>query len=350
MRDVLDAIGCSRRRRRAGGVRDRDLDDPVGAAPARREDGDQRERPDRGLGLRRLCRSRRRGPRGRDLRGRRGDGSSTTASPTATPGRWVSCGGEIDVWLELADGELWDEVRALLAADGYGMLYTDTKTGAKHLERGVLEATGLRDDGVFVEVVEGPLRLVVFGAAEAAEHLCADGSQLGWRTTVVDPRGALATRERLPSAGEIVNAWPDEASDRIDERTAVVTLSHEERLDIPAIAVGLERHARYIGAIGARRTEERRRAALVERGFSEADPPPYPRAGRLRPRRPRAGAGRACDRGRDRRRHLRRREARPHLRRSRVAPVPTRQDRPRWWKIVQMQAVSLLPPIPKGGA
>ena len=183
----------------------------------------------------------------------------------------LSCGGEIDVWLEAADTDLWRDVRALLDADEYGMLYTNTETGEKRLERGVLESTGLRDDGTFAEAIEGPLRVIIFGAAEAAEHLCAYGNQLGWRTTVVDARPALATRERMPSAGEIVNAWPDEVLDRIDERTAVVTLSHEERLDIPAVAAALERHARYIGAVGARRTAERRRAALSEQGFTETD-------------------------------------------------------------------------------
>ena len=183
----------------------------------------------------------------------------------------LSCGGEIDVWVEEADPALWRDNQALLDEDGYGMLYTDTSTGEKRLERGVLESTGLRDDGVFAEVVEGPLRVVVFGAAAAAEPLCAYGRQLGWRTTVVDARPALATPDRVPSADEIVQAWPDQAADRIDERTVVVTLSHEERLDVPAIAEALRRNARYVGAIGAKRTQERRRAALLEQGFSEDD-------------------------------------------------------------------------------
>ena len=183
----------------------------------------------------------------------------------------LSCGGEIDVWVEEADPALWRDIRSLLDEDGYGMLYTDTNTGEKRLERGVLESTGLRDDGVFAEVVEGPLRVVVFGAAAAAEPLCAYGRQLGWRTTVVDARPALATPDRVPSADEIVQAWPDQAADRIDERTVVVTLSHEERLDIPEIAEALRRNARYVGAIGAKRTQERRRAALLEQGFSEDD-------------------------------------------------------------------------------
>ena len=109
---------------------------------------------------------------------------------------------------------------------------------------------------------------MIFGAAEAAEHLCAYARQLGWRTTVVDARPALATRERLPNADEIVVAWPDEVAARIGERTAVVTLSHEERLDVPAVAAALERGARYVGAIGSRRTHARRLEALAARGFS----------------------------------------------------------------------------------
>jgi xanthine dehydrogenase accessory factor len=183
----------------------------------------------------------------------------------------LSCGGEIDVWVEEADPELWREVRALLDEDGYGMLYTNTETGEKRLERGVLESTGLRENGVFAEVVEGPLRVIIFGAAEAAEHLCSYGRDLGWRTTVVDARPALATPERVPSADEVIKAWPDEVAGRIDERTVVVTLSHEERLDIPAVAAALERNARYVGAIGAKRTQERRRAALTELGFPPSD-------------------------------------------------------------------------------
>jgi len=181
----------------------------------------------------------------------------------------LSCGGKIDVWLEKADPELWRELRSVIDNDEYAMLYTNTETGEKRLERGVVEQTGLRDDGVFAEVVEGPLRVLIFGAPEAAEHLCAYGKQLGWRTTVVDSRAALVTPERLPSADEIVKAWPDQVLDRIDERTVVVTLSHEERLDIPAVAAALEKRARYIGAVGAKRTAERRRARLAEQGFSD---------------------------------------------------------------------------------
>ena len=109
----------------------------------------------------------------------------------------LSCGGEIDVWLEKADLELWRDVRALLDEDGYGMLYTDTATGEKRLERGVLESTGLRDDGVFAEVIEGPLRVMIFGAAEAAEHLCA----VRQAARLADDRGRRARRRSRRASG-----------------------------------------------------------------------------------------------------------------------------------------------------
>ena len=183
----------------------------------------------------------------------------------------LACGGEIDVFLDRADPPLWRSVRALLDAEQEGTLFTDTATGAKRLEPGVVEETRLREDGVFVEALEQPLRLVVFGATDAAEHLCAFGRRLGWRTTVVDARPGLLTAERIPSAGELLRAWPDDVAARIDARTAVVSTTHEERLDLPALAAALRGGARYIGAIGSRRTQARRRERLAEQGFSEPE-------------------------------------------------------------------------------
>jgi xanthine dehydrogenase accessory factor len=113
---------------------------------------------------------------------------------------------------------------------------------------------------VFVERVSPPPRLVAVGAGDIAEALCALAAPLGWRTTVVDPRTALATRERVPSAGEIVVAWPDEVE--VDGETAVVSLVHEERIDIPALKRGVEGGAFYVGALGSRRAQEKRREAL----------------------------------------------------------------------------------------
>lgn len=130
-------------------------------------------------------------------------------------------------------------------------------------------ATGAVEDElrtVLAEVIGPPLRLVIYGATDMAEALCRIAAALGWRTTVVDPRPGLATRERIPTADELVLRWPDEVAELVTPRTAVVSLVHEPRLDVPAVAVGLERGAFFVGALGSRRTAERRLAALAERG------------------------------------------------------------------------------------
>jgi xanthine dehydrogenase accessory factor len=129
----------------------------------------------------------------------------------------------------------------------------------------------LEDAKVFVEVFAPPPRLLVFGAVDTAEHLCAAANQLGWRTIVADARRGLATRERLPSPHELLCAWPDEALERVrpDADTAVVVLTHEERFDVPALVGTLDTDAFYVGALGSRRAQERRRERLREAGVAE---------------------------------------------------------------------------------
>jgi xanthine dehydrogenase accessory factor len=87
---------------------------------------------------------------------------------------------------------------------------------------------------------------------------------------VVDPRAGLATRDRVPSADEIVVAWPDEVE--IDPETALVSLVHEERIDIPALRAGVEGGAFYVGALGSRRTQEKRAAQLGDLAASVRGP------------------------------------------------------------------------------
>src|SRR6185369_14098100 len=108
----------------------------------------------------------------------------------------------------------------------------------------VLEVDGLQ---VFADVLAPPPRLVVVG--------------------VIDPRPALVTRDRLPSPDELTVAWPDELT--ADADTAVVVLTHEERLDVPALVAALGSDAFYVGAIGSRRTQAKRRERLLEAGLSE---------------------------------------------------------------------------------
>lgn len=135
---------------------------------------------------------------------------------------------------------------------------------------GVREHEGLQ---VFAEVYGPPPRLVVVGAVDTAEELCAAAGKLGWRTICVDARARFATAERIPSADEIVVAWPKEALAQIkpDANTAVVVLTHDEKFDLPALEAALRTDAFYVGAIGSRRTQSRRRARLLEDGMTEAE-------------------------------------------------------------------------------
>jgi xanthine dehydrogenase accessory factor len=134
---------------------------------------------------------------------------------------------------------------------------------------GVYEHGELR---VFAELYGPPPRLVVVGAVDTGEALCAAAKQLGWRTICIDARAAFATRERVPSADELIVAWPDDALQqvRLDHGTAVVVLTHDEKFDVPALAAALAGDAFYVGAIGSRRTQAQRRAQLLAAGVAEA--------------------------------------------------------------------------------
>jgi xanthine dehydrogenase accessory factor len=174
----------------------------------------------------------------------------------------LPCGGEIDVFLEPFQGAPEIErgtAYVVVEGDDAGRRWTDAAR----------TQTGLRD-GVFEEAVSPPLRLVAVGAGDIAEAICALARPLGWRTVVVDPRPGLATRERVPSAGELVIAWPDEIE--VDAETALVSLVHEERLDLPALKRAVEGGAFYVGALGSRRAQEKRAEKLGELAGSVRGP------------------------------------------------------------------------------
>jgi xanthine dehydrogenase accessory factor len=130
------------------------------------------------------------------------------------------------------------------------------------------------DDGtkVFAEWYGPPPRLFVYGAVDTAEALCRAAKLIGWRTIVADARAAFATTERIPSADELVVAWPEDALAQVapDHQTAVVVLTHDDKFDEPALQGALETEAFYIGALGSRRNQERRRERLLEAGVQEA--------------------------------------------------------------------------------
>jgi len=142
---------------------------------------------------------------------------------------------------------------------------------APQIERnGLHEVEGSK---VFAEVYGPPPRLVVVGAVDTGEALCAAAKALGWHTICVDARAKYATPERMPSADELHVEWPAEAFARIrpDRETAVVVLTHDEKFDIPALAAALRSEAFYVGALGSRRAQAKRRERLVEEGLTDAE-------------------------------------------------------------------------------
>lgn len=126
---------------------------------------------------------------------------------------------------------------------------------------------------VFIDVVAPPPRLLILGAVEYAAALCRVARAAGWRPYVCDPRAAFATRERFPEAEEVVAAWPDEAFERlgIDRVTYIAILTHDPKLDDAALRIALRSDAAYVGAMGSRRAQARRRERLLEAGMSEAE-------------------------------------------------------------------------------
>ena len=180
----------------------------------------------------------------------------------------LPCGGEIDVFIQMLEGELpqdGDDARlTVLEGPRAGQQWLADVEGPSR----VLELDG---EKVFAEVPAVRPRLVVVGATDTAEELCRAAGALGWRTAVVDPRPGLVTRERLPSPDELVVAWPDEGLEKLELNgdTAVVVLTHEERLDVPALTTALAGEPFYVGAIGSRKTQAKRRERLLEAGLPE---------------------------------------------------------------------------------
>ena len=189
--------------------------------------------------------------------------------------------------------DLLDRLLRLQAAKRPAALVTDLESG----DQALVEADGtagalmlsdpeiadvlsaLRDDrsaldpvsNRFVQVFNPPLRLVVVGAVHIAQQLVPLAIAAGYDVTVVDPRRAWASGERFPDVA-LVTVWPGEALQALapDRRTAIVTLTHDPKLDDPALVAAVSSPAFYIGALGSRRTQERRLERLRAQGFDAA--------------------------------------------------------------------------------
>jgi xanthine dehydrogenase accessory factor len=186
----------------------------------------------------------------------------------------LPCGGEIDVFVEeLTEAERTDVTLTVVAGEGVGERLHDPELELAARRRGRSHVIQLEGRTVLADVLAPPPRLFVYGAVDTAEALCRAAKLLGWRTIVADARASFATAERIPSADELLVLWPDEAMAQaeLDLSTAVVVLTHDDKFDLPMIRGALAGDAFYVGWIGSRRNQERRRGLLREQGMTDED-------------------------------------------------------------------------------
>jgi xanthine dehydrogenase accessory factor len=150
-------------------------------------------------------------------------------------------------------------------ADRMQALLSDQQTARERFEQG-----GVVYD-VFIEIFPPPARLIIVGAAHVAIPLVSFARLLGFRTTVIDPRPAFATADRFGHADQLLQGWPDDLLPglHLDEGCYVAVLSHDDKIDLPALALAVRSPARYIGALGSRKTMARRAERLREMGVSD---------------------------------------------------------------------------------
>jgi len=217
----------------------------------------------------------------------------------------LACGGSIDVFVKPLDTELYKSLHSVLVEEQSAVLVTvvkgpdeilgremlvkddDSVTGtisddlnesAKHLARETLdggESQRLKlnhDVEVFAEVILPPPTLVAVGGVHITIALMALAKTLGYRTVVIDPRTAFGNEARFPNVDQLIQLWPDEAFQQIPitRSTAVAMLTHDPKLDDPALKIVLPSPAFYVGALGSKTTQAKRRQRLLDDGLTEA--------------------------------------------------------------------------------
>ena len=135
----------------------------------------------------------------------------------------------------------------------------------KSKKNGVIENTE-----IFVETYVLPIKVIVVGAVHIAQYLVDFAKSLNFEISIIDPRGYFASEQRFPDM-KIINKWPDEAFKEIEtnENTALVALTHDPKIDDPALQHAIKNKFYYIGALGSKKTHENRCQRLKEAGFSD---------------------------------------------------------------------------------
>ena len=199
----------------------------------------------------------------------------------------LPCGGTVHIFVDRLDPELVAPIAEAVREErpiALEIRITGEEAGAKRLvgpdDDGPAAQLLARGETGIVETPEGQLfvssfaprpAMYVFGAVDHAAAVAEIGQFLGFRVTICDARAKFVTRERFPDADELVVEWPDKflAGAPVDERTAICVLTHDHKFDVPVLKVALETQAGYIGAMGARRTNEDRAERLRAEGVTD---------------------------------------------------------------------------------
>jgi xanthine dehydrogenase accessory factor len=208
----------------------------------------------------------------------------------------LACGGEIDIFVQPVKAELFKELLPRLKADQGLVLNTvikssDSELGAQVLtdEAGkILSAIGKmttrikqnghepkiiedKGDEIFTNPLPASPTLVMIGGVHIAIALAKLAHALNFRAVIIDPRKAFATTERFADADKLIQAWPQAAFEQmpLNSSSAVASLSHDPKIDDPALIAALQSPAFYVGALGSKKTQARRRQRLLDAGLNE---------------------------------------------------------------------------------
>jgi len=220
----------------------------------------------------------------------------------------LACGGKIEVFVQPLDAKLYAALQQAIETDQLAATVTIIRGPAELLGRAMLihedgthdstlgdqldepalaaaraamidgqsERLILQDSApepieIFIDVLESAPTLILVGGVHIAIALTAIAKTLGYRTIVIDPRRAFSSEARFPQVDRLIQAWPDEAFKQISlaHSTAVALLTHDPKIDDPALKIVLKSHAFYIGVLGSRKTHAQRRQRLLQAGLSE---------------------------------------------------------------------------------
>ena len=216
----------------------------------------------------------------------------------------LACGGSIDIFVQPLDREFYKSVRSVLVGEQPAVSVTVVRGPIELIGRQIL----MRDNGsvigtinddlnaialnlaketfaagesrrvmlnedieVFMEVILPPPTVIAVGGVHITIALMALAKNLGYRTVVVDPRSAFGNETRFPNVDQLIPLWPDEAFQQIaiTRSTAIAMLTHDPKLDDPALKIALPSPAFYVGALGSRTTQSKRRQRLLDDGLTE---------------------------------------------------------------------------------